>query len=75
MSVVELYKDGTIPFLFQKGLISSSVPIYIEYYMKFSMYRKAGKNYRQSVLLLSKEFKVSSTTIKKAIRTIGNSLH
>lgn len=75
MTVVELYENGTIPYLFQKGLVSSSLPVYIEYFLKFSKYRKMGKTYRESVMLLSRECKVSITTIKKAIRIIKNSLN
>ena len=75
MSVVELYENGVIGYLFQKGLVSPSVPAYIEYFLKFSTYRKSGKTYRDAIDLLSKEYHVSSTTIKKAIRTIKNSLN
>ena len=75
MSVVELYENGVIGYLFQKGLVSPSVPIYIEYFLKFSTYRKSGKTYRDSIDLLSKEYHVSNTTVKKAIRTIKNSLN
>ncbi len=75
MSVVELYENGVIGYLFQKGLVSPSVPIYIEYFIKFSMYRKSGKTYRDSVDLLSKEYHVSGTTVKKGIRTIKNSFN
>jgi hypothetical protein len=75
MSVVELYENGTISYLFQKGLVSPSIPAYIEYFIKFSSYRSDGRTYRESIDILSKEFHVSGTTIKKGIRTIKNSFN
>jgi len=75
MSVVELYENGVISYLFQKGLVSPSVPIYIEYFIKFSTYRNSGRTYRDTIDILSKEYHVSGTTIKKGIRTIKNSIN
>ncbi|HCW06619.1 MAG TPA: hypothetical protein DGG95_04545 [Cytophagales bacterium] len=75
MSVVELYHNGVIGYLFKKGLVSPSIPIYIEYFLKFSSYRSNGRTYREAVDLLSREYHVSGTTIKKGIRTIKNSLN
>lgn len=69
-SIVELYENGTISYLFKKGLVSSVVPSYIEYFIKFSSYRKDGITYREAVRMLSNEYHVSETTIKKAIKTI-----
>jgi len=70
MSVVELYENGTIGYLFKNGLVSHAVPIYIEYFIKFSSHRKSGMTYRQAVDSLSQEYHVSGTTIKKAIKMI-----
>lgn len=74
MSVLELYHNGVIAHLTKHGFVSSSIPVYIEYFIKFSEYRKAGKSYRDSVMLLSQENRVSTTTIKKGIRLIKNFL-
>jgi hypothetical protein len=68
MKVLELYHTGVIDYLYNKGLLSASTLSYIEYYIKYLEYRGEGKGYRESVRLLSKEFEVSETTIKKAIK-------
>jgi len=75
MSVIELYENGTIGYLFKKGLVSYAVPTYVEYFIKFSSYRKTGATYREAVSLLSQEYNVSGTTIKKAIKTIKDADH
>ena len=70
MTIIELYKHGIIGYLFNKGLLSGSIMAYMEYYQHYQMERMAGSGYRQSVRKLSREFGVSETTIKKAIRLI-----
>jgi hypothetical protein len=70
MSVLELYQRGIISFLHSKGLVSSSTLTYVEYYKRFLQERNRGVGYRESVRRLSLEFKVSETTIKKAVRII-----
>jgi hypothetical protein len=70
MTIVELYENGTITYLFRNGLVSPSIPTYIEYFIKFSSYRNSGRTYREAIGLLSQEYHVSGTTVKKAIRTI-----
>lgn len=70
MSVLELYQRGIISFLHSKGLVSSSTLTYVEYYKRFLQERNRGLGYRESVRKLSLEFKVSETTIKKAVRVI-----
>jgi pimeloyl-CoA synthetase len=70
MTIIELYKHGIIGYLFKKGLLSGSIMAYMEYYQHYQMERKAGSGYRESVRKLSREFGVSETTIKKAIRLI-----
>ena len=70
MTIIEMYKHGIIGYLFKKGLLSGSIMAYMEYYQHYQMERQAGSGYRQSVRKLSREFGVSETTIKKAIRLI-----
>jgi hypothetical protein len=74
MSVVELYENGTIEYLLKNGLLSPAVPNYIEYFIKFSAYRNSGKTYREAIGILSRDYGVSSTTIKKAIKTIKGAI-
>jgi hypothetical protein len=70
MSVLDLYNRGVIGYLFNKGLLSGSTIAYVEYYQRFKKEREEGKKYRECVRLLSQEFGVSETTIKKAIKVI-----
>ncbi len=72
MNILELYESGVIDYLHKKGLLSSSTITYIEYYQRFLDERKKGSGYRETVRKLSREFNVSETTIKKAIRVIKN---
>jgi hypothetical protein len=74
MSVIDLYENGTINYLFKRGLISQTVPIYMEYFLKFSAHRKNGMTHRESVAVLSQEYRVSSTTIKKGIKLIRSTV-
>ena len=73
MTIVELYQNETIPYLFRKRLVSPAVSTYIDSFIRYSNYRNVGKAYRESVKLLSEECKLSATTIKKASRIIKNS--
>ena len=75
MTVVELYENGVINYLLKNGMLSPSVSSYIEYFIKFSSYRQSGKTYRESVALLSEEYRVSTTTIKKGIRLVKDSIN
>jgi hypothetical protein len=70
MSIVELYRLGIIRFLNQRGLLSNSILAYVEYYQRYRQERQNGAGYRESVRTLSREYGVSETTIKKAIRLI-----
>jgi len=72
MNVLELYQNGIIDYLYHKGLLSGSTLSYIEYYMRYQELRKNSKGYRESVRTLSREFGVSETTIKKAIKILNN---
>jgi predicted transcriptional regulator len=50
--------------------VSGSTLAYVEYYTRYLEERELGKKYRESVRCLSKEFRVSETTIKKAIKVV-----
>lgn len=70
MSILELYQHGIISYLFRKGLLSGSTLAYVEYYKRYEQERFGGAGYRESIRRLSKEFGVSETTIKKAVRLV-----
>lgn len=70
MSILDLYQSGIIGYLHKKGLLSGSTLTYVEYYFRFRQERSKGAGYRESVRKLSREFGVSETTIKKAVRVI-----
>jgi hypothetical protein len=72
MNVLELYQNGIIDYLYHKGLLSGSTLSYIEYYMRYQELRRNRRGYRESVRMLSREFGVSETTIKKAIKILNN---
>jgi hypothetical protein len=72
MKVLDLYESGVIDYLYNKGLLSASTLSYIKYYIRYLECRSTGKGYRESVRILSKEFQVSETTIKKAIKIMGS---
>jgi hypothetical protein len=72
MNVLELYQNGIIDYLYHKGLLSGSTLSYIEYYMRYQELRRNSRGYRESVRMLSREFGVSETTIKKAIKILNN---
>ena len=71
MNVLELYHHGIIEYLYHKGLLSGSTLSYIGYYRRYLELRKASRGYRESVRMLSQEFGVSETTIKKAIKILN----
>lgn len=70
MSILELHHHGIINYLFSRGLLSGSILAYVEYYTRYKQERLSGNGYRESVRRLSKEFGVSETTIKKAVRLV-----
>jgi hypothetical protein len=72
MRVLELYENGIIEYLYHKGLLSGSTLSYIEYFKRYQQCRNQGMGYRESVRTLSKEFGVSETTIKKAVKLMNN---
>jgi len=72
MNVLELYQNGIIEYLYHKGLLSGSTLSYIEYYLRYQELRRNSRGYRESVRMLSREFGVSETTIKKAIKILNN---
>ena len=74
MNIIELHEKGVIDYLNKKKIISGSILFYIQYFLKFRILREQGKTYRESVRVLSEEYKVSETTINKGIRLIQNSL-
>jgi hypothetical protein len=72
MTVTELHQKGVINYLFNNGIVSHSILLYIAYSDKFVSYRQMGKTYREAVELISQEFNVSETTVKKAVRLVIN---
>ncbi len=70
MSVLTLYQTGVIGYLFARGIVSGSTLAYLQYYTRYVEERGQGKKYRECVRELSMEFRVSETTIKKAIKVV-----
>jgi len=70
MDVQELYDNGTIKYLYNKGLISIDVLCYFEYVDYYQQRRYEGLNYTNAVLETSEKFSVSVSTVKRAVRTL-----
>ena len=66
MSLIELYNDGTIKALCDKGLISVTTVAYFDYYKAFMVHRRIS-SYREAIMMTSIEFKVSERTIERAV--------
>ena len=71
MSILYLYQHGIINYLFRMGLLSGSTLAYIDYFKHYQQERANGAGYRESIRRVSREFGVSETTIKKAIRLLS----
>jgi hypothetical protein len=71
MSILYLYQHGIINYLFRMGLLSGSTLAYIDYFKHYQQERASGAGYRESIRRVSREFGVSETTIKKAIRLLS----
>lgn len=70
----DLYNNGVIKMLCQKGLVSITSLSYLNYYNTFSEYRAGGKTFRDSVSLTSVDYKVHEDTIKRAVRIVKNQM-
>lgn len=69
MNLIELYNSGVIKHLCQKGLISPSTVAYFDYFKAFENNRKTC-SYREAVMMTALEFKVSESTIERAVRML-----
>jgi hypothetical protein len=69
MSLIELYDNGTIKTLCEKGLISCTMISYFDYYKAFKAHRKTC-SYREAVMMASVECRVSESTIERAVRKL-----
>lgn len=65
-----LYNDGSLLMLVKKGLLSSTVLSYFDYYNEHLNHRSSGKTYRLSVSLIAKKYGVSTTTVKLGISKV-----
>ena len=67
MTLRSLHEQGAIKLLHQRGLVSAEVLLYFNYYDDYLLFRNSGKTYRESILLCSLKFNVSTSTIERAI--------
>lgn len=67
---LEIYKEGSIDVLFNRGIITGDVLLYFKYFAFYEQERNNGKTYREAVLLTSIYFEVSESTVKRAVRCI-----
>jgi len=71
MTLEEIYSNGSIHFLFKKGLLDSAVLDYFRYYETYHSYRSQGKRYSEAVLMTAIDFNRSERTIKRAIKVLS----
>ncbi len=69
-TLMDLYYDGVMDYLIRTRIVSPTILSYIQYYEGYNRLKCEGKNYRESVRLLSERHRVSETTIKKGIRVV-----
>jgi hypothetical protein len=70
MSVQELYDNGSIKFLYNKGMISIDILCYFDYYNYYQDLRSKGYNYTNAIHCTVDKFGCSISTVKRAIRTL-----
>lgn len=71
MTLDELYKDGAIKYLFDRGLLSPTIMEYFRYFEEYKYHRNTyGRSYREAVTLTSIKFNRSEDTIKRAVRML-----
>lgn len=70
MTVQSLYDEGVIKFLYKKRLISIDILCYFDYVKYYNQRRDEGVNYTNAVLDTSIKFGISTSTVKRAIKTI-----
>lgn len=70
MSVKELYENGTIKFLYNKGVVSIDVLCYFQYMDHYNTCRAMGEGYNMAINSTSDRFNVSQSTIKRAVRLL-----
>lgn len=69
MNIEELYKNGTIKYLFDKGIVSPKVMIYFQYKATFMTFR-ASMSYRESCERAAESHSTSVESIKRAIKVL-----
>jgi hypothetical protein len=70
MNIQELYDNGTIKFLYNRGMISIDVLCYFEYVQYYRERRSAGSNYTNAILDTAEKYQISTSTVKRALRTL-----
>lgn len=69
MTLKTLHEQGAIRLLHQRGLLSSEVLLYFNYYDDYVLFRQQ-KTYRESILLVALKYSISETTVERAIRKL-----
>lgn len=71
MTLDELYKQGAIKLLHDRGLLDSGVLRYFKYHEAYTKHRNDGKRYTDAIILTSIQYNVSEKTIKRAVRALS----
>lgn len=73
MTIQELYETGHIKLLFNRGLLSADVLGYFDYVDHYSALKASGMGYRKSIEATALRFRVSDSTVKRAVRLVAGS--
>lgn len=71
MTLDELYKQGAIDLLHNRGLLDSGVLRYFKYHEAYTKYRNDGKRYVDAIILASIQYNVSESTVKRAVKALS----
>ena len=64
----QLDADGLLVKLFKSGLITHKYMFYRDIYLRYEKYKNEGKKILDAEFLTAKDFKISESTVQRAIR-------
>lgn len=73
MTLTELRDNGTLEYLYQKGIISYKLFCYLDYCQSYQSLILQGFNKESAVLEVSIKHNVSRATVYRAIKTVNMS--
>jgi hypothetical protein len=68
--ILELFQNGTMKQLFDRGIISVNIYTYYRYYQVYQAYKAKGHSNNKAYQFASDECGISEVTIRKAVKLI-----